>query len=81
MKNEKIEIIVFLAIISLFIFSSFGMMRMHYGFSSLCSNIGGIWCYWPPYSIFMIIQFLFAVLLSLLIIWLIRLMQRSNRRK
>ena len=40
----------------------------------LCSKIGGIWCYWPNFSL---IKILATILLILIILWI--LLNKNNR--
>jgi protein-S-isoprenylcysteine O-methyltransferase Ste14 len=89
MKNENIIIIVLAVILAIFLLGGFGMMgfggMMHGGYGSgyLCSNVGGIWCYWPNWiGIFsFIIQVLIVVILILLILWLTKQISNSKKMK
>jgi flagellar biogenesis protein FliO len=90
MKNDNILVAVMVVVIALLLFGGFGMMgfggfgHMGYGSQTLCSNVGGIWCYWPNWMgvfsfLFMILIF---VVMTLLIIWLARqLFQNEKRHK
>jgi protein-S-isoprenylcysteine O-methyltransferase Ste14 len=77
MKRDNTLSIIVIVILALFLLGGFGMMgfggMMHnYGISGACSNIRGIWCYWPSWAnVFsLIIWALVIIVLILLIIWL-----------
>ena len=81
-----LAIVVFLFFV-LILFSGFGMMGFGgfghmYGFSGMCANVGGIWCYWPSWMF--VFGFLFCTLvfiaLVLFIVWLLKQLQKGGRR-
>jgi hypothetical protein len=49
-----------------------GMMG-GYGNPFLCSNIGGIWCYFPIFNF--VFMLLFITIIILLVIWIVKKLQ------
>lgn len=84
-KQDNGLIIAFIILIGVIFFSGFGMMgfggmgmygMMGYGNSYLCSNVGGIWCYVPILGF--LFMALFWVVIILLVIWVVKQIQKSN---
>ena len=82
MIRNEIELEIIIIVVLFFLFSGFGMMDFNsYGFSTMCSHIGGIWCYWPSGGLrvlIIIILFLAIVALLLFIFWMIKQFQNSR---
>jgi hypothetical protein len=85
MKNDQTALIVFLVVITTLIsFGGFGMMGFGhmggYGFSGMCSRVGGIWCYWPSgsWAFGLITWILATVVLILLIVWLVKQIKKPH---
>jgi protein-S-isoprenylcysteine O-methyltransferase Ste14 len=79
-QNNTVLIVVFVVLLVLVGFGGFGrlgMMNSGYGFSGMCSMMGGIWCYWPSFGF--VIQFLIVVALVLFIIWIVKLLQGERK--
>jgi hypothetical protein len=89
-RKETNTLIIVLAVVFgfAFIFSFGGMMGgiggMH-GSNLMCSEFGGIWCYWPSFGfmwIFMLlIPALILIALVLFIIWLARELNKSGGKR
>lgn len=83
-KNDSTLTIAIIIVLALFLFGGFGMIsgfgfggmpwmyQMHYGSQTLCSNAGGIWCYWPAYAISSLISILIVIILVVLLIKLVK---------
>jgi len=90
MRNQKnIAIILVISILFLFLFSGFGMMgfsgfgmhNMVYGYGNdyLCSQVGGIWCYFSIFNF--VFMALFWIIVIVLIVWLIEQIQNPHKVK
>ncbi|MEK6908774.1 MAG: hypothetical protein AABX23_01845 [Nanoarchaeota archaeon] len=89
MKNKKQDngLVIVLIILVIVLFSGFSMMSfggygmmgmMGYGNSYLCSQIGGIWCYFPIFGfLFMILS---LVVFIVLLVWIVKQLQNDGRR-
>ena len=84
MAKNGTALAIVIIIVLFFLFSGFSMIDFNlYGFSTMCTHIGGIWCYWPVGELrilIMIISFLVITALLLFVLWLINQLQ-SQRRK
>lgn len=85
MKEDNTLLIVLVVLILVLLFGGFGMMgfggmmntgMMGYGNPYLCSQVGGIWCYFPIFSF--ILMLLFIVAFILLVVWLVK--KQGNRK-
>ncbi len=75
MKNKIISLIN-LIIITLILFCIYGIINFKgYGFSFICANIGGIWCYWPPVKTFFALA---LITLMIILILIIKVKKRKN---
>jgi len=62
-----------------------GMMGINnnYGINTLCSSVGGIWCYWPSLGgiINLILSLTIIILLIFFIIRLVKKLQEKSKSK
>jgi hypothetical protein len=80
MKNDNTWVIIVAVLAFVIVFSGFGMMGFGgmgmmggYGNPFLCSNIGGIWCYFPIFNF--VFMLLFITIIILLVIWIVKKLQ------
>lgn len=87
MKNQDNTLIyALIALLVIILLGGSSMMRfggmggmMGYGNNYLCSNAGGIWCYFPIFGF--ILMVIFWIVIILLIIYIIKQIQKPRRRK
>ena len=79
-KQDNTLVIGLIVLLVVLLFGGFGMKSMMggYGNSYLCSQVGGIWCYWP--STGFLFMFIFWSVVILLIVLIVKHFQKRGAK-